>query len=770
VVAVAAAVGVIAPLAVCALRAYPQPAQPQQSAPATSVVETPEQAIQRELVQQAEILNSPEAKAEQRDQAAERLVQRHRPDATNILLNTLRDSGNRAAQIAVARALSHASPPDPRFVEPLHSLLESVALQDRDPRGTETVVDALTKYRDDPEVLKGLIEFARAPTMVPRVRMALIHGIGSFVKKQAAEHLIEVINNMDADSSVRNEAMDALGDMTGLKQVGHDLGQWNAWWNNSRNQTDEQWEGAQYRRRSELYGQAQQENRRLIEIIKRSMQEDYQRTTATEQRTALVLGWLKSSEPAFRAEAASIIKDQFLEGGRPAAEVMQQLRRMIGDSSVEVRSSVLLALREMTDTAAIDAVLAQLAVETDPDVKVTIAWTLARLKDLRAVGPLLALLNDPVPRVVEAAAEALRDLGDQIQADAALTRRASAALRGKLQAVNDQPGADDLRAALIEALAPLRDDGMLATARDALLNPNDPRNSPKVRIAACKVLGNIVDPRNKQEAAGVLVPAMRDDNEAGVRLAAARALGSVGSAPEANALFDRMREDPDRSVRDVAWDSLAKVLARSEIPAATLANSWADRFRVDPAAARANPARYKPELEKRLAVQQIAREKLVRGAGGPAETKELASLDQNIGDTQALLQQWDKAAESYRLALDYWLTHNGPPNAVHQLSQQRIISLLRSGNYDDSIKFVRDRIAADAEEQRVLGNELLSELQRLSDVKETAKARELLDAIDKMQPPLEGPYAERIKRLGDEIRQRSATPNPVTPPSLAGEK
>ena len=81
-----------------------------ETAPAASA-ESPEQAILRDLEQQAAILNAPDSKPEQREQAAERMVQRRRDDATEILLAAIGDSGNRAAQVAVARALAHARQP-----------------------------------------------------------------------------------------------------------------------------------------------------------------------------------------------------------------------------------------------------------------------------------------------------------------------------------------------------------------------------------------------------------------------------------------------------------------------------------------------------------------------------------------------------------------------------------------------------------------------------------------------------------------------------------
>src|SRR3981081_3030038 len=83
------------------LRARSQPASSPPAAP-SAPAESPEQAIQRDLRNQEGILSNPDpsSRLELREQAAERLVSRQRPDARDILLRVLGDSGSRAAQAA----------------------------------------------------------------------------------------------------------------------------------------------------------------------------------------------------------------------------------------------------------------------------------------------------------------------------------------------------------------------------------------------------------------------------------------------------------------------------------------------------------------------------------------------------------------------------------------------------------------------------------------------------------------------------------------------
>ena len=55
------------------------------------------------------------------------------------------------------------------------------------------------------------------------------------------------------------------------------------------------------------------------------------------------------------------------------------------------------------------------------------------------------------------------------------------------------------------------------------------------RTAACKGLGNMTDPNDKDQAAAALVNALRHDPAPAVQQEAARALGKVGTLPRADA-------------------------------------------------------------------------------------------------------------------------------------------------------------------------------------------------------------------------------------------
>ena len=725
-----------------------------QESPSPAPAESPEQAIQRDLSQQEAILTNPNSKPEQREQAAERLVLRQRPDARDILLKALREA-DRPAQVAVAKALANDAKPDPRFIDPL------LAILGRDWTATEAAVSALANYSDNADLLANLISFAANGTQVPKSRIAVIRGIGSFVKKNAAAFLIGLINNVDEDSQVRNVAADALVDMTGLQQIGRDVQQWNAWWAVNANQPDREWETAQFRNRAAHYAQVKREFERLSGAIADLLTADFRRAPDA-QRSEMVLGWLKSSESLVRVVAARIVKEQKLNGERIPPLVIEQLRGMIGDSSIEVRNEAILALGAINDAASVNPLLAQLAVETEPDIKIVIASTLARLGQVKAVDALLLLLNGPVTRVAEAAGEALRDLGESIRQDPALLAKVLASVRAKLQLIGAQSGTENLRGILVETLAQLHDDSMLNTYL-AAVDANNPRNTVRIRIAAAKGLGIMTAPNDKDQAANELVNALRRDTDEAVRLAAAKAIGNVGSfARVADALYEQSNapREPDNSVRDMAWATLANLFDGPDATANVLLSTWLDRFKDDPAL-RNDPKKRQEVLQRRLVVLKAANDKLIKDAAkDPQAARTQAGVQQTSGEAYMALGQWAKAAASFDAAILYWQKNNGLPVVLTELSKQYIDALLRSGNYAEAVDFAAKRIAADPQAQGDMGFRIRSEVERLmkSDNPEDLKnAIQLIDETEKMQPQLSSAYSDQLKQYREEIRQRSAS-------------
>ena len=93
--------------------------------------------------------------------------------------------------------------------------------------------------------------------------------------------------------------------------------------------------------------------------------------------------------------------------GQLAASVKDRLRNMIRDGSPEVRQLVAQTLFRVNDQLALQPLLAQLGQEPDPSARVDQIRAVAQIGDVRAVPPLLDVLNDTTPAVAAAAATAL---------------------------------------------------------------------------------------------------------------------------------------------------------------------------------------------------------------------------------------------------------------------------------------------------------------------------------------------------------------------------
>lgn len=151
--------------------------------------------------------------------------------------------------------------------------------------------------------------------------------------------------------------------------------------------------------------------RKLNQLIaKLGSREQQEREEAIEGLTAMgaaavpaVLDQLRRGEPRTRVAAAVVLSRL-----RPPQAVAALIERL-ADAEETVRDAVQEALEEIGEPA----VLALIARLDDPDelIRVGAAETLGRIKDLRAVGPLLQCLNSEGLATRQAAADALGELG-----------------------------------------------------------------------------------------------------------------------------------------------------------------------------------------------------------------------------------------------------------------------------------------------------------------------------------------------------------------------
>lgn len=243
---------------------------------------------------------------------------------------------------------------------------------------------------------------------------------------------------------------------------------------------------------------------------------------------------LKDARPEIRKAAAQSLG----EVGKPAIGARDDLRAAFADADADVNRAVAAALRRILyEDPCYTSVFLEHLSSSDPVVRAESADALTR-DDPDAVGPLIRLLDDPVPDVRRAAAYALQWLGSaKSEATPALMRAAK------------DPDAD-VRAVAIEALSstnvrppPEEFVPLLVPALD------DP--GYRVRRAAARAL------RHAGPAAAPALPGLgralqRDDHD--LRRYAGEVLVAMGPAAAA-ALPDLAKalESTDRNIR---WDAM----------------------------------------------------------------------------------------------------------------------------------------------------------------------------------------------------------------------
>lgn len=696
-------------------------------------------AAQRDLQQLAQTLRDPGSTTEQKDDAARRLVSRQSNEARDILADALANPTQVSAQAAAARALADEIQPHPMLIRPLFTALRAGPVRE--------AARALSNYKSSPEVLNEFVQIARDPTTsIESVRVQVIRALGSFVERRSAEVLISLIRNENESPLVRQAAADALAEVSGITEYGQDVRRWSEWWTRylARNETEFRTEFLA--RRAARLDQLRLRNNDLLTEIERLFDVQYQ-ATPEEKRADLVLEYLRSTNADVRMIGATKVRNIVTEENKRVPDAVQdQIRLMIGDGAARVRVAVARALAKINDPKALDPLLAQLAVEPEGPVRGALAEALWPIEDIRAVPALIGLLKDPFNTVVRDAARALEELGPTIRrADAALATETAEALREALQRHPVSAGNSELRESLVDAMVPLRQRSLLASTFNRLLADGN-GESPEMRRLALKAIGELGD----ENSDTVVVRVMINDKEPAVREAAIAALGNLPNAHQyAEALFMRLTTEPDKSIRDRAWNVMESIfphLTDQQL------NNYADRFKE------------RNEPQRQYIVLKSLRDKLIQAKN----EGDLADVRQNIGSL--LLTKLNEpreassreAAEHLRLAMEY--KEKQPtvtPIVIEQLVIDRMNALLGSKQYAEAITFASGR------DPQVIGGLIKQEADKLYTALDLDNALKLIRAAKEMNPPLVTQFRNQLeqieKQVQDKLEERGIKPGGSSP-------
>jgi HEAT repeat protein len=389
----------------------------------------------------------------------------------------------------------------------------------------------------------------------------------------------------------------------------------------------------------------------------------------------------------------------------------------------------------------VDDVVTQLRVERVPAVRRALAQALVPMGDVRAVPPLLALLKEQNPAVVQDAAQALESLRERLQQkDPKLAAEISQALDAALKSTGAaSPAAREaIVSAMVAWATPQSGKTLFPTFVD-LVKPNQPINMRRLALEYFGQMG----PSETWPAENIVRSGALDDPQTQIRLAAVEALALTAKAQNAQQLYEKLdpASEKDEQVRAAAWNGLAALFPR-EIDASQLSN-WADKFKDQP--------------ERRLAVLEVLQKKLIETN---ANKDDLAVVRQNIGDAHMALKEYGPAATAFRLALDT----PGQQNQFKEfLVTQLMDAYLLGKDYSKATAFGAEMIGQAQQNQSRVGPAIIREARRLAN--ESAEdALRLIELALKMDPSLAENYAKQLRDLDAQVRAKAQQAAPAAQP------
>lgn len=668
--------------------------------------------------------------------AARRLAARQTPQARTVLAAALQESGNPAAQYAAAVALASEDAPDPAMIDPLFVLIAWDVQQVDLARAAAT---ALTRYRGNDVVLQRLID-RTADRRGEASRRATIQALGALPEKRVAETLIRLLSSPDESREVRAAAVAALTEMTGAALNGNDVGRWRAWWEANRNLSDAQFREAIIASKASRYDVLRPAQEQLVAATRERLAQMYRRLPP-EQRTGELLAMLGDESPPIRAIATAIVREDKLSAASVPQEVQERLRQMVDDVDPSVRFEVANALWALNYAPALDAILAQLPREPNPEVRAALARSVAPIQDLRAVPILVSLLADSDNSVARAAALALKDLGPLLRREGtvALVDTTAAALLGLLRRTT--PQTDELREAAVDAMAPLARESLIPDLARLLARGE----STRVRRNAIKALAEI-GAAGRPEIADSIIPAL-EDSEAVVRLEAAQALQRLSRPETIASLLGRLdpRKEPDASVREAAWRAIEAQLP--DTPPQQLVNIL-PQFSANDEQTRS----------RRIVVLKTVEDKY----SAAKDEAKLAEVREELGRTYLLGGEPDNAIEPFRSALDYYKTQRSQ-NAILTLNLRVLEAYLKAGKFEEAAQFAAAATRENAGNAEDMGRSIRNHAEELAKAGRDAAALDLIARSEQMDPPLPDTFRKRLRDVEIEIRRRTQdSPNPTT--------
>jgi HEAT repeat protein len=662
------------------------------------------------------------------DHAARRLLEIGGADASLSIRSALTDPGNGGARLAAVRALADLPDrADVSMVDPLFVLLAP----DTSRTLADAAVDALSRLRSLPDVTTRLIALT-TPDRSEAVRQLAIRALSSHADRKVADVLVALLQ--DREPSIGEAAHVALTRLAGIDRDGP--AGWKAWLDERATLSDADFRIALLEAQSAQLQSRLRRSQADRQLLQRMVEAEFAAATK-DQRPAFLERYLSSANPTMRVIGADFALE-FAKTLDLPPTIVPLLRDHLTDTEPDVRLRSAQTIALLKDPSAFGPLSRQIVVERDPTVKAALIEAVAPTRDAQALPLLRAMLDDAASGVVIAAANGIAELAPVVVADNPLVAAEYAAKLQEIVAARFQPGNGSAsRQAALAAMIEFRQRPLsrylveLSTSRrgGSFVEP------APIRRLAVRGLGRIGIPENADN----IVEAMSDESSI-VRLEALESLAQTArDFTYAEAIFrltDVAAEPRERdpAINDRAWQTLKQMF--DVAPYATL-SAWPERVKADPT----------KRLDVLIALERLADRDAVT-------TARIYHLQQ-IGDTQVELNKPVDAATSFRSALNLLSRQPNPPGQVLvSLNESLLRAYLASRQYESGTQFSSELLEQSRENQGIVGPLLTNECETLAKTNgRLDDARRLIDAslaISKLDPQ----FAGQLRELRTEVARR----------------
>ncbi len=646
---------------------------------------------------------------------------------TSLRLVGILAGPNQAAKIAIASELTDTPALlEPAFVEPLLGMLSDADANVRNAAGA-----ALAAYRDG-GVVTRLREMLLDPSRSSLARQSAAGALGLMPRAEAADALVEALGG--PPSPATDAALRALERVTAMDFNG-DAEAARRWWDSRRGADLAVWQQQQIER---LVTRSRETLRRLRELeqrLTRALRDVYQKAPETE-RAGMLQSYLSDDQAVIRSLGLELVQSLMQEGRPLAAELVAQVRGLLGDPDPSVKAAAVRTVASLRDAADSDRFVQMLAEARNRDVRESLANGLGYVGGAGAIAPLLELVRNRDPIAVDEAAGALGRLAERGVLDESTRVSVVEALLELFETT--KPDAAELRERVLWSLGRMAGPRCAAVFAAAL----DSGEAGIVRREAVRGLAALKDPAQLD----VLVPLVADA-DALVRKQAIEVLGAQGATDaHLQAIWSRLASaaEPEQTVRQEAWRGALRLLA-TRTPDAI--EPWLARLPDDP---RDRPQR----LIDLLALQETAL------AADPAQRQRVGQIHARMAAQHALLGHFDDAVRLYARAVE---DLRAQPAEATRVALDLIRLALARGGYDDALAGAL-RTGKPALDCALLWDGLRADLESRLTPSGAESAASALAAL-RERPPCDWPSGTLAQLDALIARARELTPQPEEPAS-----